>query len=89
MRKHPLRRPRWRRAGSQGRKARVACVAVITALVPAAAFLMAAVPSPAALAGTVPPPPSGWSTVFSDNFAGSAGSGVDSQWTDDQGTQYN
>jgi hypothetical protein len=89
MRNHPLRRPRWRRAGSQGHRAWTACVAVITAIVPAAAFLVIAVPSPAALAGTVPPPPSGWSTVFSDNFAGSAGSGVDSQWTYDQGTQYN
>jgi hypothetical protein len=86
MRTHPLRRPRWRRAGS---RARLAFVAVITALVPAAAFLVAAVPAPAAQAGTVPPPPSGWTTVFSDNFAGAAGSGVDSQWTYDQGTQYN
>lgn len=41
-----------------------------------------------AAATTVPSPPSGWSTVFSDDFSGSAGSGVDSNWTYDTGTQY-
>src|ERR1700728_3538650 len=86
MRTHTLRRPRWRRAAPQ---AKVAFVAVLAALVPAAMLVVVAAPAPAAFAGTVPPPPSGWSTVFSDNFAGSAGSGVDSQWTYDQGTQYN
>jgi carbohydrate binding protein with CBM6 domain len=48
--------------------------------------------APAALrasASTVPPAPAGWSTVFSDSFSGSAGSGADSQWTYDTGTQYN
>jgi hypothetical protein len=30
-------------------------------------------------------PPPGWSTVFSDDFAGSSGSGVDSQWIYDTG----
>ena len=29
---------------------------------------------------TVPGPPSGWSTVFSDDFNGGSGSGIDSQW---------
>ncbi|HWG22997.1 ricin-type beta-trefoil lectin domain protein [Actinospica sp.] len=33
----------------------------------------------------VPGPPSGWSTVFSDDFSGSAGSGIDSQWMYDTG----
>src|SRR5450755_3194967 len=33
----------------------------------------------------VPAPPSGWSTVFSDDFNGAAGSGVDSQWQYDTG----
>ncbi len=41
-----------------------------------------------AAATTVPSAPSGWSTVFSDDFDGSAGSGVDSQWTDDVGNEY-
>jgi beta-glucanase (GH16 family) len=39
-------------------------------------------------ASTVPPPPPGWSIVFSDSFSGAAGSGVDSSWTDDIGSQY-
>jgi hypothetical protein len=34
---------------------------------------------------TVPSPPSGWSTEFSDDFNGSAGSGADSQWIYDTG----
>jgi ricin-type beta-trefoil lectin protein len=34
---------------------------------------------------TVPAPPSGWSTVFSDDFNGSSGSGIDSQWMYDTG----
>ena len=35
--------------------------------------------------GAVPGPPSGWSTVFSDDFNGAAGSGADSQWMYDTG----
>jgi hypothetical protein len=39
--------------------------------------------------GTVPPPPSGWTTVFSDNFAGPAGSAPNPQnWFYDIGTGY-
>jgi hypothetical protein len=38
-----------------------------------------------ASATTVPGPPSGWSTVFSDGFAGGSGSGIDSQWVYDTG----
>jgi hypothetical protein len=76
-----------RGAGSmRRRKGRTACVAVITAFAPAAVFL--ATSATAASAGTVPPPPSGWTTAFSDGFTGAAGSGVDSSWTYDQGTQY-
>jgi hypothetical protein len=33
----------------------------------------------------VPGPPSGWSTVFSDDFTGAAGTGIDSQWEYDTG----
>jgi len=68
------------------RRGWIAGVAAITAFVPAAVVFATA---PTALAGTVPAAPSGWTTAFSDDFAGSAGSGVDSQWTYDQGTQYN
>ncbi len=45
--------------------------------------------APMAHAGTAPPPPSGWSTVFSDNFAGAAGSAPSSaNWFYDIGTGY-
>jgi Ricin-type beta-trefoil lectin domain/Glycosyl hydrolases family 16 len=37
----------------------------------------------------VPPPPSGWTTQFSDDFNGSAGSGIDSQWQYDTGPGSN
>jgi hypothetical protein len=60
-------------------------VAVIIGLVPGAALVAGAGP---ASATTVPPPPSGWTTTFSDDFSGPAGSGVDSNWTYDQGTAY-
>src|SRR6201994_1489181 len=44
--------------------------------IPAAAGLLAVIPlSGTANAVTVPAPPSGWSTVFSDNFAGASGAG--------------
>ena len=37
----------------------------------------------------VPGPPSGWSTVFSDDFTGAAGTGLDtSNWLYDTGTSY-
>jgi len=43
----------------------------------------------AASAGTAPAPPAGWSTVFSDNFAGSAGSAPSSaNWFYDIGSGY-
>src|SRR5580692_1421629 len=78
----------WRTRSVSGRRrrGRMMSVAVLTALAPALAVLTAT--APAAQAGTVPAAPSGWTTAFSDGFTGSAGSGVDSQWTDDQGTAY-
>ena len=62
-------------------------VAVPAILLLAVALAVTARPQDAA-ATTVPSPPSGWTTVFGDSFSGSAGSGVDSNWTDDTGTQY-
>jgi hypothetical protein len=45
--------------------------------------------SPQARADTVPPPPSGWTTVFSDDFAGAAGSAPSSSnWFYDEGTGF-
>jgi beta-glucanase (GH16 family) len=36
----------------------------------------------------VPSAPAGWTTQFSESFAGAAGSGLDSSWTYDTGDQY-
>ncbi|HET9167856.1 MAG TPA: carbohydrate-binding protein [Actinospica sp.] len=53
----------------------------------AAAVTLAAAPS--AAAATVPPAPSGWTTVFSDDFSGAAGTAPSAQnWFYDLGTGY-
>jgi hypothetical protein len=50
------------------------------------AVVAAVTMSQPASATTVPAPPAGWSTVFSDNFAGAAGSGVNTaNWEYDTG----
>jgi ricin-type beta-trefoil lectin protein/glycosyl hydrolase family 16 len=60
--------------------------AVAIATAPAGAALAASAgPASASAPATVPGPPSGWSTVFSDDFSGASGSGVDSQWKYDTG----
>src|SRR6202020_935804 len=52
----------------------------------APAIVVAGLAVPAAMASAaVPGPPSGWSTVFSDDFSGASGSGIDSQWQYDTG----
>jgi hypothetical protein len=53
--------------------------------VPAMALALADVMTSNAQATAPAGPPPGWSTVFSDDFAGSSGSGVDSQWIYDTG----
>jgi hypothetical protein len=61
-----------------------ALTAVFTLL--AAAVVAAVVLAHPASATTVPGPPAGWTTVFSDNFAGAAGSRVNSaNWKYDTG----
>ena len=78
-------RPAARPARRPVRRARLFAVAV--ALGAVAAFTAGA---PAADAVTVPPPPSGWSTVFSDDFSGSSGSAPNaSKWTYDTGPGSN
>jgi len=79
------------RAARRWRPARRLVVATMV-VGPVFALVAVALPSaPSALAAptaspqTVPPPPSGWTTVFSDDFNGAAGSGVDSQWMYDTG----
>ena len=77
-----------------GRMMALAVIAPAVALgasaLPAASAAVAApagraAPAVLAAPATVPGPPSGWSTVFSDDFNGAAGSGIDSQWMYDTG----
>jgi hypothetical protein len=78
-------------AGKQeprGRPRRLAALAATLALGPAVALAVVTGAVAPASATTVPPAPSGWTTAFSDSFSGAAGSGADSQWTYDTGTQY-
>ena len=67
---------------------RRAAVAILAAIAPVAAILTV-VAVPTANASTVPGPPAGWTTVFSDDFSGAAGTGVNSaNWLYDTGTSY-
>jgi hypothetical protein len=81
-----------------GRRRRAALLGAVTlgVLAPVAAMIMpvsAAVAAPAAMSApgaaaapsAVPAPPSGWSTVFSDDFNGSSGSGPSASWQFDTG----
>jgi hypothetical protein len=61
---------------------------VLAIITPVIAVAGALVPATSALA-SVPGPPSGWSTVFSDDFGGASGSGIDSQWMYDTGPGSN
>jgi len=70
---------KWRPRGGLALAIIVPVIAVAAAMVPAAPAAMAAVPGA----------PSGWSTVFSDDFSGSSGSGIDSQWMYDTGPGSN
>jgi hypothetical protein len=90
MKAGPGSRPRrsWPRLGLAGPRA------VLTALALLASGLAGVagtglVRAPAARADTVPAPPSGWTTVFGDNFAGAAGSAPSAaNWFYDIGTGY-
>jgi Carbohydrate binding module (family 6)/Glycosyl hydrolases family 16 len=86
---HQPHHPRTSGRRTLSRSRRRAVLAVISALAPVAALLTVVSLPTAASATTVPGPPSGYSTVFSDSFGGASGSGVDSNWTYDTGTQYN
>jgi hypothetical protein len=71
-----------------GRRRRAAAAAIAAMLVPLGLTAAIAVSGPTASATTVPAPPPGWTTTYSDSFSGAAGSGADSGWTYDAGTQY-
>ena len=81
---------RWRpRGGPALALAIIAAVTALAAAVPGASSLAAEMKPAAATSvaapAAVPGPPAGWSTVFSDDFNGTAGTGVDSQWMYDTG----
>jgi Glycosyl hydrolases family 16 len=88
-------RKRWRPRG--GLVLALAIIAPVTALVAAtvpgtsslAAMIRPVAATSVAAPAAVPGPPVGWSTVFSDDFNGTAGSGVDSQWMYDTGPGAN
>ena len=63
----------------------IAALAVVPAGALLTLFTVASAPANAVSPQTVPGPPSGWSTVFSDDFSGNSGSGIDSQWMYDTG----
>ncbi|HMG64421.1 MAG TPA: hypothetical protein VK599_15880, partial [Streptosporangiaceae bacterium] len=82
----------WSRSLVSGRRRRAALLGAVAlgVLAPVAAMVVpvsAAVAVPAAVAApsAVPAPPSGWSTVFSDDFNGSSGSGPSASWQFDTG----
>jgi Ricin-type beta-trefoil lectin domain/Glycosyl hydrolases family 16 len=83
---HPGGSRRWRDS--------VRLLTVVTALVLLAGCqssieLAAQVSTPAVQAGSVPPAPAGWTTVFTDNFAGKAGTvPARANWFYDIGTGY-
>ena len=84
---------RWRLRGGLALAIIAPVIAVTGATVPAASALAAPAAATASAAvaapATVPGPPGGWSTVFSDDFNGGSGSGVDSQWMYDTGPGSN
>jgi hypothetical protein len=83
------------RAGRIGRSAAigvaVAALPVLALAAPAASAQTAATSHGSAIAApsAVPGPPSGWTTQFSDDFTGSAGTGAGSQWQYDTGPGSN
>ena len=62
---------------------------LLLAAVTAAATVVATVTVAPCARASVPPPPSGWTAVFSDDFTGAAGSGLNTaNWLYDTGTGY-
>jgi hypothetical protein len=84
MLKHTL----WSQEGGPPRRRRWLAAASLALVAPLGASLVIMTGALQASATTVPGPPPGWTTTYSDSFSGAAGSGVDSGWTHDAGTQY-
>ena len=63
-------------------------LAIVSAITPIAALTTVLV-LPGTASAAVPAPPAGWSTVFSDDFTGAAGTGLTTaNWLYDAGTSY-
>ncbi len=79
----------WRPRGVLAVAVIAPVIALAAATVPSASALAApaarAASATVAAPAAVPGPPAGWSTAFSDDFSGAAGSGADSQWMYDTG----
>lgn len=72
----------------RARMRRRVVVAIAAAVAPIAALLTVVV-MPGSASAAVPAPPAGWTTVFSDDFTGAAGTGLNtSNWLYDTGTSY-
>ncbi|MDQ2811762.1 MAG: ricin-type beta-trefoil lectin domain protein [Actinomycetota bacterium] len=81
---------RWLRRIARRTAVAVAVAALpVLALTAPAATAQSGAAARTAAPNTVPGPPAGWTTQFSDDFNGSAGSGVDSQWQYDTGPGSN
>jgi hypothetical protein len=79
---------RFRRLGPSRRLSMLTVIALLAGCL-TSVVVAALTGIPAARADTVPPPPPGWTTVFGDNFAGSAGSAPSSaNWFYDIGSGY-
>jgi hypothetical protein len=72
-------------AAASAAGARLAAAAVPAAAVAPVSAARAARDTAVAAPAAVPGPPSGWSTIFSDDFNGSSGSGPSSAWQYDTG----
>ena len=90
MRRSPFHRSAGsRRAGGPGRRRFALLTAILLPITGMLGLAVAAGPAVSATAASVPGPPSGWTTVFSDDFDGAAGTGLDtSDWLYDTGTAY-
>ncbi|SEG83485.1 Beta-glucanase, GH16 family [Actinacidiphila yanglinensis] len=75
---------------SRGRRGPRGPLAVLSSLLLLLAGALALTVSGGSAAVAAPAPPTGWTTVFSDDFNGASGTGLDrSNWLYDTGTGYN
>src|SRR5690242_6051341 len=82
-------RPAARRLGTGAENRRRPRLRFVLAGFAAVALAGASIATAVNATAAVPPPPSGWTTVFSDDFTGAAGTGVNTgNWLYDLGHGY-